>query len=83
MNTRIRYVKDHAGNLVSTRIFNNLQVFLNTSSLEFTLKDVRTGTSLATGTATSLNMLKIKAKDSLVSMGVSFEEESRQRVTSA
>jgi len=86
MITRIRYKKEDNGNLVLMNPLvagaDLLTVTLIPSQLGYVITDTSTGNVVENGTATSLQMLKIKAKRALVSRGVVFSEEVRHRDTS-
>ena len=86
MVTRIRYNKDSNGNLVLRTPLvagaDLLTVTLIPSQLGYVITDTSTGSVVENGTAASLQMLKIKAKRALISRGVVFSEEVRQRDTS-
>ena len=88
MSVRIRYERTEIPEVVvSVRIFrvNNLsyRVKLNTSKLEYSVEDIANCSTIAQGAASSLNQLKIKAKNELLKLGVQFGEESRNRNSNA
>ena len=89
MSTRIRYVSNGAGALISVRTFTCEDVYyrvrLMPSQRTFYVEDVDKDTivlerSLAVEEAGDVSQkLKILAKKTLVSLGVTFEPESRNR----
>jgi hypothetical protein len=86
MQTRIRYNKESNGNLVlrSPLVAGGdlLTVTLMPDQLGYVITDATSGSVVENGTATSLQMLKIRVKRSLISRGVVFSEEVRSRDTS-
>jgi hypothetical protein len=55
----------------------HLRVYLNTLEHKYVVRDEARSEILADGTATSNHKAKIKAKDSLASLGVNFSTEGR------
>ncbi len=86
MQTRIRYNKESNGNLVLRNPLvvggDLLTVTLMPDQLGYVITDASSGSVVENGTATSLQMLKIRVKRSLISRGVVFSEEVRSRDTS-
>jgi len=86
MQTRIRYNKESNGNLVLRNPLvaggDLLTVTLMPDQLGYVITDATSGSVVENGTATSLQMLKIRVKRSLISRGVVFSEEVRNRDTS-
>jgi hypothetical protein len=85
MNTRIRYSKiDETGSLTSRRVFTTgdgkqVQAVLDTVTKTYYIKDVLSGEALVSGGGTrNLSVLKIKAKDALLTLGCDFAEENRR-----
>lgn len=84
MTTRIRYVATHESHILnSTRMYQvgdvHYSVALNTNSLQFIIANAGTKEQVASGQAPSIGTLKIKAKNALVSLGYTFDEESRTK----
>jgi len=83
MTTRIRYTKLENGNLELTQPIvagtDLLSLTLIPSELRFVITDSQNGGVVETGEAVSLQMLKLKAKRTLMSRGVVFSEEVRSR----
>ena len=83
MNKRIRYKKVE-DTLVSVRdvsIDNGVKarVMLIPNDLTYFIHSVTNNEMLDSGSAISLQMLKIKVKQALVTMGAQFSEEKRNR----
>lgn len=88
MSTRIRYERTEKPEvLVSVRIFRvanlSYRVKLDTATLSYSVEDIANCTVVGQGSASSLNQLKIKAKNELLKLGVQFGEESRNRNSNA
>lgn len=85
MNQRIRYSKVGTATLKSRRVFRtatgqDVTVELNLESKQFTVRDAASGVVVAQGGGTkNLNILKIKGKAALMSLGVNFAPEVRTR----
>lgn len=84
MSVRIRYSKtNEADVLESTRVFEyndaTYRVRLNTKELSFVIFDAKWDSTIATGSGASLQILKKRVKESLESLGISFEKENRKR----
>lgn len=82
-NTRIRYSKQDDINYVSRRVFtvgdNGYIVKLNMVEHTFQIVNAATRETVAKGGNTgSVNMLKDQAKDALIKLGYSFDEETRR-----
>ncbi len=83
-NTRIRYSKNGA-TLISRRIFATLdgkayRIFLDTESMKYSINDVNgIAEGVDGGKTKNLAVLKIQAKEALMSLGVNFESENRNR----
>jgi hypothetical protein len=85
-NVRIRYGKiSPEGIAVSRRVFTTadgrqVKVELDTITKKFRILNATTGEQMAAGGhSVNLSILKIQAKRSLVSLGVFFGDESRDR----
>lgn len=88
MSTRIRYERTEIPEvLASVRIFRvanlSYRVKLNTNALSYSVEDIANCITVAQGSASTLNQLKIKAKNELLKLGVQFGEESRNRNSNA
>lgn len=83
MTTRIRYVKDSNGNLVTKSPLlvggDLLTVTLMPSSLGYAITNANNGQVVTSDTAVSMQMLKIKVKKELKSRGAVFNDEVRPR----
>lgn len=84
MNTRIRYQKtSQEGVLRSVKKFQHTTngaryvVFIRPESLEYLVVNDVTDIIEVSGRAVNLHQVKIKAKDALKGLGISFEGESR------
>jgi Ethanolamine utilization protein EutJ (predicted chaperonin) len=84
-NVRIRYMDTNNGVLKSVRNFTTntgqeVNVQLDTAAMQCSVLDAVSGVVVATASGTTnLAVLKIKAKTALASLGVSFENEIRNR----
>lgn len=85
MNTRIRYVKDASGNLVTKAPLlvggDLLTVTLVPSDLSYVITNANNGQLVSQDAAVSMQMLKIKVKKELRSRGAVFNDEVRNRET--
>lgn len=85
MSKRIRYIKAGDSKLVSLRNFitlagNTVVVELDTENKKFRVLDAATLAEVSSGGDTkNVAILKQQAKESLVSLGVTFSEEVRIR----
>lgn len=83
MSTRIRYVKDVNGNLITKSPLlvagELVAVTLVPSSLQFTITNANNGQLIASDSAVSMQMLKIRVKKELRSRGAVFNDEVRTR----
>lgn len=83
MSTRIRYVKNSEGNLVTKSPIlvggDLLTVTLVPSKLDFIITNANNGQLVAQDAAISMQMLKIKVKKELRSRGAVFNDEVRTR----
>jgi hypothetical protein len=83
MNTRIRYVKNSEGNLVTkTPVLvggDLLTVTLLPSQLGYIITNANNGQLVTQDAAVSMQMLKIKVKKELRSRGAVFNDEVRTR----
>lgn len=83
MSTRIRYVKNSEGNLVTKSPIlvggDLLTVTLIPSKLDFIITNANNGQLVAQDVAISMQMLKIKVKKELRSRGAVFNDEVRTR----
>lgn len=88
-NQRIRYGKSNQGVYTSRRVYQTaggqtVSVELNETTKTYRIVDASTGETVTSGGGTkNFAVLKIKAKDALTSLGVSFSEESRNRDSNA
>lgn len=82
MSTRIRYGSHPKGekHLLSVRTFGDkhFRVELDTDNLVYQITS-GDGSQVITGTAVSVPMLKLKAKQELERLGVKFTNEARDR----
>lgn len=86
MNTRIRYEKTEVpGQLVSVRAYAGSEaeyrVYLHLDHNRFEVVNAQSGQVMAEGTGASSANTKLKAKRALVGLGVSFGEETRNKVS--
>ena len=83
MNTRIRYVKDNNGNLVTKAPLlvggDLLTVTLVPGELSYVITNANNGQLVTQDGAISMQMLKIKVKKELRSRGAVFNDEVRTR----
>jgi hypothetical protein len=83
MSTRIRYVKDVSGNLITKNPLlvagDLITVTLVPDKLQFTITNANNGQLIASDTAVSMQMLKIRVKKELRSRGAVFNDEVRTR----
>lgn len=83
MSTRIRYVKDVNGNLVTKNPLlvagELVTVTLVPNALQFTITNANNGQLIASDMAVSMQMLKIRVKKELRSRGAVFNDEVRTR----
>ena len=83
MSTRIRYVKDVNGNLVTKNPLlvagDLIAVTLVPDKLQFTITNANNGQLIASDSAVSMQMLKIRVKKELRSRGAVFNDEVRTR----
>ena len=83
MSTRIRYVKNSEGNLVTKSPLlvggDLLTVTLVPSQLGYVITNANNGQLVTQDTAISMQMLKIKVKKELRSRGAVFNDEVRTR----
>jgi hypothetical protein len=83
MSTRIRYVKNSEGNLVTKAPIlvggDLLTVTLVPSQLGYVITNANNGELVAQDDAISMQMLKIKVKKELRSRGAVFNDEVRAR----
>jgi|LakMenEpi03Aug12_release.lakeMendotaPanAssembly.Ray.scaffolds.fasta_scaffold313938_1 hypothetical protein len=83
MSTRIRYVKDANGNLITKNPLlvagDLIAVTLVPDKLQFTITNANNGQLIASDTAVSMQMLKIRVKKELRSRGAVFNDEVRTR----
>lgn len=88
-NTRIRYARSRTGMLQSRRHFltdGGLEVMveLDLTNKRYRILDSSTGNEVATGGNTrNVSVLKIQAKKGLMTLGVQFTEETRERLEKA
>lgn len=88
MNQRIRYSNARNGVLTSRRNFvtgagREVNVELDLTNKKYRILDSSSGEQVATGGNTrNVSVLKIQAKRGLTELGVSFQEETRERGTS-
>lgn len=83
-NTRIRYLTNDKGLLISTRVFaiNDVayKVILNTTTFKYVIQDAVKGIIVAEGGNTkNVAVLKIQAKRALTKLGYTFQDEKRPR----
>lgn len=80
---RVRYLKDSNGNLVSKEnmLAGNIvvNVLIDPKRFSWSVSNRENGDILLQGTEVSLVMAKLKAKATLKSIGVLFDDEIRQR----
>jgi len=85
MNTRIRYVKDSSGNLVTKAPLlvggDLLTITLVPNELSYLITNANNGQLVTQDNAVSMQMLKIKVKKELRSRGAVFNDEVRSRET--
>ncbi len=83
MITRIRYVKDSSGNLVTKSPIlvggDLLTVTLVPDKLEYVITNANNGQLVSANSAISMQMLKINVKRDLRSRGAVFNDEVRAR----
>jgi hypothetical protein len=83
MSTRIRYVKDANGNLITKNPLlvagDLITVTLVPDKLQFTITNANNGQLIASDSAVSMQMLKIRVKKELRSRGAVFNDEVRTR----
>lgn len=83
MSTRIRYIKDTNGNLITKNPLlvagDLIAVTLVPDKLQFTITNANNGQLIASDTAVSMQMLKIRVKKELRSRGAVFNDEVRTR----
>lgn len=84
MSQRIRYTNLTDNTIQSARTYIsgegiNLRVLIDTKDLEFIILNDKSIVQ-AQGKGSYLHEVKLKAKDALLSLGVSFSEELRMRV---
>ena len=83
MSTRIRYVKNSEGNLVTKAPIlvggDLLTVTLVPSQIGYVITNANNGELVAQDAAISMQMLKIKVKKELRSRGAVFNDEVRAR----
>lgn len=83
MNTRIRYVKDSNGNLVTKSPLlvggDLLTVTLVPTDLTYLITNATSGRLITKDSAISMQMLKIRVKKELRSRGAVFNDEVRSR----
>lgn len=87
MKTRIRYVKDSSGNLVTKSPLlvggDLLTVTLVPNELAYVITNANNGQLITQDSAVSMQMLKIKVKKELRSRGAVFNDEVRDRPETA
>jgi hypothetical protein len=83
MATRIRYVKDSEGRLVSKSPIvvggDMLVITIAPDKLLYTITEANSGKVVCSSNATSMQMLKINVKKELRSRGAVFNDEVRSR----
>ena len=83
MSTRIRYIKDTNGNLITKNPLlvagDLIAVTLVPDKLQFTITNANNGQLIASDTAVSMQMLKIRVNKELRSRGAVFNDEVRTR----
>lgn len=83
MSTRIRYIKDANGNLITKSPLlvagDLITVTLVPEKLQYTIANANNGQLIKSDEAVSLQMLKIKVKRELISRGAVFNDEVRSR----
>jgi hypothetical protein len=83
MSTRIRYVKNSDGNLVTKSPLlvagDLVTITIMPNDLGYVITDANNGQVIASDKAVSMQMLKIKVKKELRSRGAVFNDEVRTR----
>ena len=85
MATRIRYVKDSEGKLISKSPVvvggDLLVITITPDKLQYTITEANSGRVVCSNDAVSMQMLKISVKKELRSRGAVFNDEVRSRST--